>query len=338
MNGSLDTLIRDRDVQGLDAQLLSDLWYFRFAARLCSITSAAQRLGLTQGAVSQRIQRLEQRLGTAVFVRQKGGVQLTDAGALLLEAMTKVALVLNESLGAIQERRSASIVVGCLPSMATEWLVPHLSDFYATDPEIEVVVRSELAPWSAGRLEDDGVDIVIDYRPGPAADLHELASVQEMIFPVCSPRYRDALAWGRRGDAPVTLLHDDLPWVGGTPDSEWDLLAMADAAPPGRPVGSRHFNAAHLAYGAAAMHQGVAVGHTIIAHRLLTRGDLVPASRNPPVLGAAYRASVVHPGGPHSPVRRFARWWRDAALETQAATMRLLKGERRATELATAGT
>ena len=326
-NGSLHILTGERDVQGLDAQLLSDLWYFRSAARLSSITSAAHRLGVTQGAVSQRIHRLESRLGASLFLRQKGRVELTNAGATLLAAMTKVSLVLNESLGAIQEQQDASIVVSCLPSMAAEWLVPHLEDFYATDPGIEVFVRSELAPWNAGRLEDNGIDLVIDYLPTPANDLHELESVQELIFPVCSPRYRDGIFNSKCPDAPVVLLHDDVPWTGGTPQSEWDQLARSNNPPPGKPVGSRHFNAAHLAYSAAALHQGVAVGHTIIAHRLMSRGDLVSASNRPPALGASYRASAVRPGDSRSPVRRFARWWREGVTKTQAATLSLIEDE-----------
>ena len=49
----------DRDAHRLDTQLLSDLWVFRAAARFGSITAAARRLNVTQGAVSQRVLRLE---------------------------------------------------------------------------------------------------------------------------------------------------------------------------------------------------------------------------------------------------------------------------------------
>ena len=89
------------DARRLDGQLLSDLWVFRAAARLGSVTEAAQRLNVTQGAVSQRVQRLEARLEVPLFVRHKGRLSLTDAGSTLLDGMTQVARILNECVSRV---------------------------------------------------------------------------------------------------------------------------------------------------------------------------------------------------------------------------------------------
>jgi molybdenum-dependent DNA-binding transcriptional regulator ModE len=62
---------------------LPHLETFSKAAELGSFTAAARGLGLTQAAVSQRIHALEQELGVALFTRQGGRVQLTDAGRRL---------------------------------------------------------------------------------------------------------------------------------------------------------------------------------------------------------------------------------------------------------------
>src|SRR5438132_5223639 len=64
---------------------LPNLDTFSRAAELSSFTAAARALGLTQAAVSQRVQALEKVLGTSLFIRQGGGVLLTEAGQKLYE-------------------------------------------------------------------------------------------------------------------------------------------------------------------------------------------------------------------------------------------------------------
>lgn len=321
------SILRDEepDAYRLDAQLLSDLWIFRAAARMGSITAAARRLGVTQGAVSQRVLRLEARLGAQLFVRHKSRIALTEAGNSLLGAMTQVAMLLNDSLSRINRMQRKAIVVSCVPSLATEWLVPHLEFFYRQHPGIEVFVRSELAPSTAERMEDDGVDLAIDYLPSLRSGLHELATLQELVFPVCSPRYRDLLNGPEAETAPLVLLHDDVPWLGGSAESEWNSWRAASGSEwPNRKAGARHFNLAHLAYHAAMCDQGVAVGRSVIVNRLLGKGELVAAFEQRPVAGSVYRIVTNHPGDERSPVRQFANWWAAAMAETQMQTLELL--------------
>ena len=318
-------LDEEQDVHRLDAQLLSDLWIFRAAARFGSITAAAQRLGVTQGAVSQRVLRLEARLGAPLFVRQKSRITLTESGVSLLEAMTQVASVLNDSLSRIDRSRRKAIVVSCVPALAPEWLVPHLEDFYRLHPGIEVFVRSEMAPSTAERMDDDGLDLMIDYEPVAASGLQELASVQELVFPVCSRRYREAFSDPDGALAPVALLHDDMPWVGAPADYEWSLWRQATSSGwPGQPTGARHFNLAHLAYHAAMCDQGVAMGRSVTVNRLMSKGELVAALDVPPVRGSTYHVFTSRPGDSKSSVRQFAKWWGEAMAETQSQTLLLL--------------
>ena len=66
----------------MDGQL-PHLETFARAAEAGSFTVAAKALGLTQAAVSQRIQALEKALDLSLFHRQGGRVLLTDAGRTL---------------------------------------------------------------------------------------------------------------------------------------------------------------------------------------------------------------------------------------------------------------
>ena len=57
---------------------------FEAAGRLENFSRAAEELGLTQAAVSYQVRQLEDRLGRALFVREKGRVRLSETGQRLL--------------------------------------------------------------------------------------------------------------------------------------------------------------------------------------------------------------------------------------------------------------
>jgi len=310
----------------LDGQLLSDLWVFRTAARFGSFTAAAKRIGVTQGAVSQRVQRLEARLGRRMFTRKKSRIALTDDGAAFLAAMNQVAMVLGEPLSRLERGSRRALVVSCVPSFATEWLVPNLSAFYAENPDIELFVRAELVAMSVERMEDHGIDVAIQYELEPIADLYELLAHRELTFPVCSAAYRQRLQDSGPADWKIVRLHDEEPWHGAARNAEWQtLLAGAEAGWKASPAAERHFNLAHLAYHAAMGDQGVAIGRAVIVHRLLSKGDLVFAQAMAPAPSAYYRVVTGHPGDTRSAVRRFAAWLGKALATTQADVEHLLK-------------
>lgn len=314
----------ERSQYRLDTQLLSDLWIFRAVASSESITGAADLLNVTQSAVSQRILRLESRLGVQLFVRDKSGLVVTEVGVSLSHALNQVSLLLNDTLDQIRRPKSRTIVVSCMPSLATEWLVPKLEDFYRLHPGIEVFVRSEMLPATSKRMQAEGIDLVITYQTPPVAELQELAAIPEWVFPVCSPGYRESMVSGPHAD--LVLLHDDMPWgVHSAPPSEWDAWRQASASAwPARHAPSRRFNLAQLAYHAAIFNQGVAIGRATIVHRMLSKGELVAALPVAPVPGAFYRVSSAHSGETRPWVRLFAAWCRDSIQATQESTMSLL--------------
>ena len=69
---------------------LNSLRAFEAAARSLSFRSAAGELGVTSGAVSQQVKKLEQSLGVDLFQRLPHGLLLTEAGAAYLPKISKV--------------------------------------------------------------------------------------------------------------------------------------------------------------------------------------------------------------------------------------------------------
>lgn len=69
---------------------LSQLRTFREVAEALSFTRAAQKLNMTQSAVSHQIKALERELGEPLFIRAKSGVRLTDSGQLALSYAERI--------------------------------------------------------------------------------------------------------------------------------------------------------------------------------------------------------------------------------------------------------
>ena len=71
--------------RNIDTQLLRT---FATVAETGNMTQASRVLNLTQGAVSQHIKRLEEQLGSALFLRERSGLVLTEAGSRVRQLLT----------------------------------------------------------------------------------------------------------------------------------------------------------------------------------------------------------------------------------------------------------
>src|SRR6516225_10912099 len=77
---------------------LRHLRYFVAVADAGTFTHAAERMYIAQPTLSQQIRRLEEIIGTALLHRRREGVQLTQAGAVLLEHSRSLLSVLDHGL------------------------------------------------------------------------------------------------------------------------------------------------------------------------------------------------------------------------------------------------
>jgi DNA-binding transcriptional LysR family regulator len=114
---------------------------FVHAAELGSFTAAARRLRLTQAAVSQRIQHLEQVTGVPLFERQAGHVVLTEAGHCLHGYAQRILALHREALQEVagrQTRLTGELTLAA-SSVPGEHLLPGLlSSFRQRHPHVQV--------------------------------------------------------------------------------------------------------------------------------------------------------------------------------------------------------
>ncbi|MCB2011860.1 MAG: LysR substrate-binding domain-containing protein [Geminicoccaceae bacterium] len=116
---------------------------FHAVAGAGSFTRAADRLGLSQSAISRQIGALEEDLGVALFHRHARGLLLTEHGEILLETATAVArrmASMQSVLGEVRNTATGHLRVNTTVGIGTVWLVSHLREFRERYPEITVTL------------------------------------------------------------------------------------------------------------------------------------------------------------------------------------------------------
>lgn len=124
--------------------------YFVAVAETLNYRRAAERLHVSQPALSKQIKDLENDLRAQLFVRNTGGVVLTPAGATFLDeardVLERIELA-TEAVRATEAGRGGRLVVGSLGGVSAGFLAPALAEFRAQFPQVEVKLHE--APISA---------------------------------------------------------------------------------------------------------------------------------------------------------------------------------------------
>ncbi|MEE4359946.1 MAG: LysR family transcriptional regulator [Pseudomonadales bacterium] len=175
-----------------------------------SLVEAAERVNLTQSALSHQMKDLEDRLGSPLFVRKTRPVRFTGAGRRLLALADRV---LPEIRAAEQDlKRLAGGEAGRL-FMAIEchscfdWLLPAIEAFRDTWPDVELDLSSAFSFEPLPALARGDLDLVITSDPLDIVGLTYLPLFRYEAVLAVAPDH--ALARGRRVD-PEALADDVL--------------------------------------------------------------------------------------------------------------------------------
>ena len=210
------------------------LRYFEAAARLGSMVAAALECRVAQPSLSVQIRRLEEELGTPLFVRQARGVALTDAGVQLVRA---VRVVLGE-LGAVREQLRAGSRgetrvwrLSVLPYVATEILPTVLHRLGAANDPDRWAIRERTWPRVLESLVAGEVDFALTTLPDTVPAELEATPLFSMPYRAFCPRQHplaaeNALTVARLAEVPVIAYHDF---------HRWDQRLAAAGAAQGKP-------------------------------------------------------------------------------------------------------
>ncbi|WP_328679374.1 LysR family transcriptional regulator [Streptomyces sp. NBC_00343] len=160
-----------------------DLRYFVAVAEELHFTRAAEKLYVSQPALSKQIRALERQLGAELFRRDRQGVALTGAGAALLPYARRVLAVWAEGASALAEVSAAehsTLVVGMSTSPGRGGLLPAIrSRFTAARPAANVRLRQVSWDDPTAGLADGDADVAFVWLPLPDAERYGWTVVAE---------------------------------------------------------------------------------------------------------------------------------------------------------------
>lgn len=237
-------------------------------ARCGSLTRAAERLGVTPGAVSQRIRDLEARFGLSLFERGSRDMRLLPQGQRLFARIAPAFAAIDAGVEALADSRSGpgTLTISTTPSFAACWLAPRLGRFTARHPRIEVRIET------AVRLVDlavDPVDVAIRHGRGDYPGLEVTLLAQVGLIVVASPARVDGAPPASAADClrfPLLQDRDRIDW------RVW-LEATGTQATPAATRGTAFADDA-LLIAAAVSGQGLAVVRDLYAADALATGGL----------------------------------------------------------------
>lgn len=163
---------------------------FAAVAELGSVRAAAERLQVTESAVSAAIGALQRQLGASLLERQGRGIRLTAAGARYADYARRVLGMLEEAAAAAlaeADPRRGRLRVAAVTSAGEVLLPPLLAAFRRRWPEValdlEVAARDRV--WQL--LRDHAVDLAVAGRPPADMDVVTYARRANELIVVAAP-------------------------------------------------------------------------------------------------------------------------------------------------------
>ncbi|MBI1239936.1 MAG: LysR family transcriptional regulator [Alphaproteobacteria bacterium] len=139
------------------------LRYFHTVAHEGNLTRAAERLNVSQSAVSTQIRQLEEQLGQSLFERRGRTLFLTEAGQIALDHADAIFAAGKELLNTLSERPSGRrevLRVGSLATLSRNFQIGFLRPLLGRD-DVEIVIRSGALSDLLKNLEAHRLDVVL---------------------------------------------------------------------------------------------------------------------------------------------------------------------------------
>lgn len=188
--------------------------YYRVFAEVAhhgSFSTAAERLYVSQSAISQCIQQLESDLNTQLFVRSRRGVTLTREGKLLLPKIENALSSINQGetlLAQLHHMHAGSLMIAAGDTVTTHYLLPYLEKFHTLYPEIRIEMTNAYSAKLLQYVKEGMAELAFVNLPISDEEL-----TVEPCFPihdvfVCGQDFpaKEVYSWQEMAEQPLILL------------------------------------------------------------------------------------------------------------------------------------
>jgi len=184
---------------------------FLTVAAAGSFVAAAERLHVTQSTVSTRIRTLEQSLGCPLFVRNRAGAVLTDAGRRFQRHATILVRTVEQARHDVGLPRGAraSVVVGARIGLWEGLLLDWLARQRLAMPDVSVRAEVGFEPDLMQGLIDGRIDIGVMYTPQRRPNLHLTALMDERLVLVQAAVPGASASIAAAGQVPAGYVYVD---------------------------------------------------------------------------------------------------------------------------------
>jgi DNA-binding transcriptional LysR family regulator len=167
----------------------ADMLLFAAVVREESFTRAARQLGLTKQTLSERIRKLEERLGVRLLERTTRRLRVTGAGATYYERCSAIAAQIDEANREVQQRQAEPTGLLRISSpmlYGRRYLTPVIAEYLSRYPQarVELVLADRRV-----HLIEEGVDVAIHIGPLDDSSLVARKLGEGPVHFVASPRY-----------------------------------------------------------------------------------------------------------------------------------------------------
>ena len=261
-----------------------DLLLLEHLDELGSLTETAARLHVTQSAITQALQVLEQAFGTTLVERGRRGqrgVQLTEAGRAALQRLRIARHEMRAALDAATGPGRVTLRIGTLPLAMTSLLPPALERLRQRVPGVHVTLTESTVSLLWRQLQEGEVDAIVcrlpavsDQQSMPAGVVHRTVGHESLAL--VGARTHPAVPKRRRALADLVRCDWVLPPVGSFTRLAFDqLFVHAGLNPPVPAITSISF-------------------HTNL--RLAAQGGLLTVAPVSAVEGSALDLRILHAG------------------------------------------
>lgn len=173
------------------------LRYFWAVAHDGHLTRAAERLNVSQSALSVQIRKLEDRLGHSLFERRGRQLVLTEAGRIVLDHADAIFATGEDLIGTLRRTGVArqAIRIGALATLSRNFQIDFLRPLLGRG-DVEVVLRSGSYGELLGGLGGHALDVVLTNQPPPADALSPFVTHRISEQPVSLVGRADKVAEG----------------------------------------------------------------------------------------------------------------------------------------------
>lgn len=199
----------------MSAPFWGELRVFLAVAKAKSLSGAADQLNMSTPTVSRQVRRLQDIIGSQLFITTQNSIKLTPKGEELAEVLSTLderLFSISRDLGSENRETEGMVRISLTEALAGLFLAPHVPAFSSRYPGIHLHIQN---PSNLTNFKENSTDIMVSFAPASGGvTAHPCGWVH--LIPVASRRYIEHYGLPNRNNLESHLFIDTEYYKGKT--------------------------------------------------------------------------------------------------------------------------